>query len=52
MAIAPTASISNIAGCYSCIEPMYSNLYTESNASGEFSIINKYLVADLKKLGK
>jgi ribonucleoside-diphosphate reductase alpha chain len=52
MAIAPTATISNIAGCYSCIEPIYSNLYTESNAFGEFVIVNKYLVADLKKIGQ
>ena len=50
MAIAPTATISNIAGCYSCIEAMYSNLYVESNIAGEFVIVNKYLVADLKKL--
>jgi ribonucleoside-diphosphate reductase alpha chain len=49
MAIAPNATISNIAGCYPCIEPIYSNLYTESNAFGEFCVENKYLVADLKK---
>jgi len=52
MAIAPTASISNIAGCYSCIEPLYDNLYTESNTDGEFTIVNKYLVEDLKKMGQ
>lgn len=50
MAIAPTATISNIAGCYPCIEPMYSNLYVKSNIDGEFVVVNKYLVADLKKL--
>ena len=49
MAIAPTATIANIAGCYPSIEPMYKNLYVKSNISGEFTIINKYLVADLKK---
>ncbi|CAI2162882.1 17006_t:CDS:2 [Funneliformis geosporum] len=38
MAIAPTATISNIVGCYPCIEPLYDNLYTESNMMGEFVI--------------
>lgn len=51
MAIAPTATISNIAGCYPSIEPMYSNLYVKSNISGEFTIVNTYLVEDLKALG-
>lgn len=50
MAIAPTATISTIAGCYPCIEPIYENIYVESNVSGEFTIVNKYLVKDLKKL--
>jgi len=50
MAVAPTATISNIAGCYPCIEPLYKNLYVKSNVSGEFTIVNKYLVADLKDL--
>lgn len=50
MAIAPTATISNIADCFPCIEPMYKNLYVKANMSGEFTIINKYLVEDLKKL--
>ncbi|CAG8577833.1 7996_t:CDS:2 [Ambispora leptoticha] len=50
MAIAPTATIANIAGCYPCIEAMYSNIYVESNVAGEFTIVNKYLVEDLKKL--
>jgi ribonucleoside-diphosphate reductase alpha chain len=51
MAIAPTASISNINGCYPCIEPIYKNLYVKSNMNGEFTVINPYLVKDLKKLG-
>jgi len=50
MAIAPTATISNIAGCYPCIEAMYSNLYVKSNIAGDFVVVNKYLVEDLKKL--
>jgi ribonucleoside-diphosphate reductase alpha chain len=50
MAIAPTATISTIAGCYPCIEPLYENIYVESNISGEFTIVNRHLVADLKKL--
>jgi ribonucleoside-diphosphate reductase alpha chain len=51
MAIAPTATISNIAGCYPCIEPIYKNLYVKANMSGEFTIINRYLVRDLKEAG-
>jgi len=51
MAVAPTATISNISGCFPCIEPIYKNLYVKSNASGDFTIVNKYLVADLKKAG-
>ncbi len=51
MAIAPTATISTISGCYPCIEPIYENIYVESNVSGEFTIVNKYLIDDLKKLG-
>lgn len=51
MAIAPTASISNISGCYPCIEPIYKNLYVKSNMSGDFTVINAYLIRDLKKLG-
>jgi len=51
MAIAPTATISNIAGTFPCIEPIYKNLYVKANMSGEFTIVNKYLVEDLKKLG-
>lgn len=50
MAVAPTATISNIAGCYPSIEPIYKNIYVKSNVSGEFTIVNKYLVEDLKQL--
>lgn len=50
MAIAPTATISNISGVYPSIEPTYSNIYTKSNVSGEFLVINKYLIEDLKEL--
>ena len=50
MAIAPTASISNISGCYPCIEPIYKNLYVKSNMSGDFTVINSYLIDDLKKI--
>ncbi len=51
MAIAPTATISNISGCFPCIEPIFKNIYVKSNMSGEFTIVNKYLVEDLKKIG-
>jgi len=51
VAIAPTATISNIIGVSACIEPTYQNLYVKSNLSGEFTIVNDYLVRDLKKLG-
>jgi len=50
LAIAPTATIANISGCLPSIEPIYKNLYVKSNFSGEFTVINKYLVEDLKKL--
>ncbi|HHF7366482.1 TPA: ribonucleoside-diphosphate reductase subunit alpha [Legionella bozemanae] len=50
MAIAPTATISNICGVAQSIEPTYQNLYVKSNLSGEFTVINPYLVADLKTL--
>lgn len=50
MAIAPTATISNIAGCYPCIEPIYSNLYVKANMAGEFTVVNSFLVEDLKKV--
>ena len=51
MAVAPTATISNIAGCFPCIEPIYKNLYVKSNMSGEFTVVNRYLVEELKRLG-
>ena len=51
VAIAPTATISNIIGVSACIEPTYQNLYVKSNLSGEFTIVNDYLVRDLKQLG-
>ncbi len=51
MAIAPTATISNIAGCTQSIEPNYRNLFVKSNLSGDFTIINRHLVTDLKQLG-
>lgn len=51
MAIAPTATISNILGSFPCIEPMYKNIYVKANLSGEFTVINEFLVNDLKKLG-
>jgi len=51
MAIAPTATISNICGVSQSIEPTYSNLFVKSNMSGEFTVANPYLVADLKARG-
>ena len=51
VAIAPTATISNIIGVSACIEPTYQNLYVKSNLSGEFTEINAYLVRDLKVRG-
>ncbi len=51
MAIAPTATISNICGVTQSIEPTYQNLYVKSNMSGEFTVINPYLVKDLKAEG-
>lgn len=50
MAIAPTATTANISGCFPTIEPIYKNLYVKSNMFGEFTIVNKFLVEDLKKL--
>jgi ribonucleoside-diphosphate reductase alpha chain len=50
MAIAPTATISNICGVSQSIEPTYQNLFVKSNLSGEFTVINPYMVADLKAL--
>ncbi len=51
MAIAPTATISNICGVSQSIEPMYQNLFVKSNLSGEFTVVNPYLVDDLKANG-
>ena len=51
LAIAPTATISNIMGSSPCIEPTYKNLFVKSNLSGDFIVLNSYLVRDLKKLG-
>ncbi len=51
VAVAPTATISNIIGVSACIEPTYQNLYVKSNLSGEFTVVNDYLVRDLKRQG-
>jgi ribonucleoside-diphosphate reductase alpha chain len=51
MAIAPTATIANITGVSQSIEPTYQNLYVKSNLSGEFTVVNPYLVSDLKARG-
>lgn len=51
MAIAPTATIANISGCYPSIEPIYRNLYVKSNMVGEFAVVNEYLIEDLKQQG-
>ncbi|WP_297922683.1 ribonucleoside-diphosphate reductase subunit alpha, partial [uncultured Agitococcus sp.] len=51
MAIAPTATISNICGVAQSIEPTYQNLYVKSNLSGEFTVVNPYLVNALKERG-
>ncbi len=51
MAIAPTATISNICGVSQSIEPTYQNLFVKSNLSGEFTVVNPYMVQELKDLG-
>jgi ribonucleoside-diphosphate reductase alpha chain len=51
LAIAPTATISNIVGSTPCIEPTFKNLFVKSNLSGDFMVLNTYLVKDLKALG-
>jgi len=51
-AIAPTATIASIAGCYECIEPQLSNLFKRETLSGDFVQVNRYLVLELKALGQ
>ena len=51
IAIAPTATIASIAGCYECIEPQVSNLFKRETLSGDFLQVNRYLVDELKALG-
>lgn len=51
IAIAPTATIANIMGTSPCIEPMYKNMFAKSNLSGDFVVVNSFLVNDLKALG-
>ena len=51
VAIAPTATIANIIGVSASLEPTYQNLYVKSNLSGEFTVVNEYLVSDLKSAG-
>jgi len=51
MAIAPTATIANITGVSQSIEPTYQNLYVKSNLSGEFTVVNPFMVRDLKQAG-
>ncbi len=51
MAIAPTATISNISGAIPAIEPIYKNIYVKANISGDFVVVNPYLVKDFKERG-
>ena len=51
MAIAPTATISNIVGCEQSLEPSFTNLFVRSNLSGDFTAVNEYLINDLKERG-
>lgn len=51
IAIAPTATIASILGCFECIEPQVSNVFKRETLSGEFLIVNRYLVEDLRELG-
>jgi ribonucleoside-diphosphate reductase alpha chain len=51
IAIAPTATIASIAGCYECIEPQVSNLFKRETLSGDFLQVNRYLVEEMKQLG-
>lgn len=50
MAVAPTASTANLVGCIPSIEPIYKNIYVKSNKEGDFIVVNKYLIRDLKKI--
>ncbi len=50
MAIAPTASTANLVGCIPCVEPIYKNIYVKSNKEGEYVVLNRNLVEDLKKI--
>jgi ribonucleoside-diphosphate reductase alpha chain len=52
IAVAPTATIASIAGCYECIEPQVSNVFKRETLSGEFLQVNTYLVAELKRHGQ
>lgn len=52
IAIAPTATIANIMGTSPCIEPLYKNLFAKSNLSGDFTVLNPFLVRDLKAAGR
>lgn len=51
LAIAPTATIASIAGCFECVEPQVSNLFKRETLSGDFLQINGYLVSDLQRMG-
>lgn len=51
MAIAPTATIANISGVFPCTEPIFKNLYMKENLSGNFVVVNRYLIDDLEALG-
>ena len=51
IAIAPTATIASIAGCYECIEPQVSNLFKRETLSGDFLQVNRYLVRELQDAG-
>lgn len=52
IAIAPTATIASIAGCYECVEPQVSNLFKRETMSGDFLQVNRYLVAELRRIGR
>jgi ribonucleoside-diphosphate reductase alpha chain len=51
-AVAPTATIASIAGCYECIEPQVSNLFKRETLSGDFLQVNRYLIGELKRIGR